>query len=164
MASTASKKIELHIPSQRGYEQIAADASAAVAHIMGFAPERIEDLKTAMREACRNAIEHAHHMNTGIPVGITFTVESCALHIEVEDQGEGLREAPALPNLRAMMEEGQPTRGWGLFLIRRLMDELTFEHKPGGGHVVHMILRLPACEHEDAYASKAVGGRPSAQR
>jgi len=157
VASTASKKIEVRIPSQVGYEQIAADASASVARIMGFTPERIEDLKTAMREACRNAIEHAHYMNTGIPVGITFTVESSALHIEVEDRGEGLRETPARPDLRAMMEEGKPTRGWGLLLIRRLMDELTFEHKPGGGHVVHMILRLPADKHESVDEPPSAG-------
>ena len=153
MASITAKKIEVRIPSQGGYEQIAADASAAVARIMGFAPERIEDLKTAMREACRNAIEHAHHMKSGIPVGITFTVEASALHIEVEDHGEGLREPPALPDLRAMMEEGKPTRGWGLLLIRRLMDELTFERKPNGGHVVHMVLRLPAHKAENPLAN-----------
>ena len=142
MASTTSQKIEVRIPSQVGYEQVAADVSAAVARIIGFDPERIEDLKTAMREACRNAIEHAHNMKDEIPVGITFTVEPFALHIEVEDQGEGLRETPTRPDLRAMMEEGKPTRGWGLFLIRHLMDELTFERKPGGGHVVRMVLRL----------------------
>ena len=88
MALTPSSKIEVRIPSQVGYEQVAADASAAVARIMGFAPERIEDLKTALREACRNAMEHAHHMDSGIPVGITFTVELSALRIEVEDQGD----------------------------------------------------------------------------
>ena len=142
MASTVSEKIEIRIPSQEGYEQIATEASAAAARIMGFDSERIEGLKTAMREACRNAIEHAHRMDSSIPVRITLTLDSSALHIEVEDQGEGFGETPPPPDLRAMIEEGKPARGWGLSLMRHFMDELAFERKQGGGHVVHMVLRL----------------------
>jgi anti-sigma regulatory factor (Ser/Thr protein kinase) len=89
-------------------------------------------------------MEHAHHMDGDIPVRIRLTMESSALHIEVEDQGKGFAKMPPPPDLRAMIEEGTSTRGWGLFLIRHLTDELTFEHTPEGGHVVHMILRLPS--------------------
>lgn len=141
MASTERKKVEIRIPSELGYEQVVADASAAVARIMGFEAERIEDLKTALREACRNAVEHAHRSDSRIPVGVTFTIGSDALQIEVEDQGEGIDGTPPQPDLKAMIEEGASSRGWGLSLIRELTDELSFERKPGGGHVVRMVMK-----------------------
>jgi serine/threonine-protein kinase RsbW len=54
-------KIELHIPSVIGFEKVAMECAASVAKKMGFTEDRIEDLKTAVAEACLNAIEHGGH-------------------------------------------------------------------------------------------------------
>lgn len=57
--------IELAIPSRLGLERVAIDAAASVAQLMGFSEDRIEDLKTAVDEACLNAIEHGNQQNAG---------------------------------------------------------------------------------------------------
>ena len=66
---TSDNKIELHIPSIMGFEKIAMECSASVAKKMGFTEDRIEDLKTAVAEACLNAIEHGNKMDTNVLQG-----------------------------------------------------------------------------------------------
>ena len=50
--------IELQIPSKLGFEKIAAGCAVSIAKDMKFFPSKIDDLKTAVTEACLNAIEH----------------------------------------------------------------------------------------------------------
>ena len=50
------KAVELSLPNVVGYERIAMGCSETFAKNLGFAPERIEDLKTAVAEACLNAM------------------------------------------------------------------------------------------------------------
>jgi len=46
-----------------GFEKVAMSTASSVAKLMGFRDERIEDLKTAVAEACINAIEHGNRLN-----------------------------------------------------------------------------------------------------
>jgi len=137
----ADNKVELHIPSVMGYEKIAMECAASVAKKMGFTENRIEDLKTAVGEACLNAIEHGNKMDTNTKVGITLTVEESKLQVSVKDQGKGIDQVPT-PSIENKIEGKDQARGWGLFLIKRLMNEVTFEPSPEGGNVVKMIIYL----------------------
>ena len=56
--ANTSRVVELKIPSELGYERVAREAVATVARRLGFSPERLEELKTAVDEACTNAIRH----------------------------------------------------------------------------------------------------------
>jgi serine/threonine-protein kinase RsbW len=88
------KNIELHIPSVMGYEKIAMECAASMAKKMGFTEDRIEDLKTAVAEACLNAIEHGNKMDTSTKVGITLTAEESRLQVSVKDEGKGINQVP----------------------------------------------------------------------
>ncbi|MGO4214149.1 ATP-binding protein, partial [Terriglobus sp. YAF25] len=55
--------VEVTLPSELGFEKVAMSTAASMAQLMGFSPDRIEDLKTAVAEACINAIEHGNQMN-----------------------------------------------------------------------------------------------------
>src|SRR5687768_15560513 len=80
--------IELHIPSRLGWERAAMDLAASVARRMGFPPDRIEDIKTAVSEATTNAIEHG---NRGAPeqkVLVLLVPEGERLEIAVHDTSE----------------------------------------------------------------------------
>jgi len=135
------KNIELHIPSVMGFEKVAMECAASVAQKMGFTGDRIEDLKTAVAEACLNAIEHGNKMDTSTKVGITLTVEESKLQVLVKDQGKGLDKV-AVPNIENKVEGKDQPRGWGIFLIKRLMNEVTFEPSPEGGNITKMIIYL----------------------
>jgi serine/threonine-protein kinase RsbW len=137
----ADKKIELHIPSVLGFEKVAMECAASVAKKMGFTEDRTEDLKTAVAEACLNAIEHGNKMDTSTKVGITLTVEESRLQVAVKDEGKGIGEV-SLPHIEDKIEGKDKTRGWGIFLIKSLMNEVKFEPSPEGGNVIKMIIYL----------------------
>jgi serine/threonine-protein kinase RsbW len=84
------KNIELHIPSVPGFEKVAMETAASVAEKMGFSVDRVKDLKTAVSEACLNAIEHGNKMDTSTKVGITLTIEKSKLQVAVKDEGKGI--------------------------------------------------------------------------
>jgi len=134
-------KIELHIPSVMGYEKIAMETAASMAKRMGFTEDRIEDLKTAVAEACLNAIEHGNKMDTSTKVGITLTAEESRLQVVVKDEGKGVGEIGS-PRIESKIEGKDKARGWGIFLIKSLMDEVKFEPSPEGGNVVKMVIYL----------------------
>lgn len=135
------KKIELHIPSILGFEKIAMDVAASVAAKMGFTDERIEDLKTAVSEACLNAIEHGNKMDAGIKVGISLTGDESKLMVVVSDEGNGSIKINT-PNIEEKIEGRDSPKGWGIFLIKSLIDEVEFEAKPDGGNAVKMVIHL----------------------
>ena len=61
--------VEVRLPSRMGYEKVAMSTASAVAKLMGFREDRIEDLKTAVAEACINAIEHGNRLNEKLSRG-----------------------------------------------------------------------------------------------
>jgi serine/threonine-protein kinase RsbW len=134
-------RVELHIPSVMGYEKIAMECAASMAKKMGFTEDRIEDLKTAVAEACLNAIEHGNKMDTSTKVGITLTVEESKLQVSVKDQGKGIDQI-LTPSIENKVEGKDKPRGWGIFLIKSLVNEVTFEQSPEGGNVTKMVIYL----------------------
>jgi serine/threonine-protein kinase RsbW len=137
----AEKKMELHVPSILGFEKVAMDFAASVAKMMKFPNERIEDLKTAVAEACMNAIEHGNKLDAGTKVGITLTIEESKLQVDVQDEGRGIDHVDT-PNIENKLEGQEKHRGWGIFLIKSLMDEVKFESAPEKGNVVRMVIHL----------------------
>jgi serine/threonine-protein kinase RsbW len=135
------KNLQLHIPSVPGFEKVAMDFAASVAKMMQFPAARIEDLKTAVAEACINAIEHGNRLDASTKVGISLTVEDAKLQVAVQDEGPGIAHVDT-PSIDQKMAGEQKTRGWGIFLIKSLMDEVAFETSPEGGNVVKMIIHL----------------------
>jgi serine/threonine-protein kinase RsbW len=51
-SNNTPEQVEIFLPSTLGYEKVARSAAEAVASEMGFSEDRIEDLKTAIAEAC----------------------------------------------------------------------------------------------------------------
>jgi len=142
MAKLDNNVIEVHLPSVLGYEKVAMDSAAAVAKIMDFHESRIEDLKTAVAEACTNAIEHGNHLKKNTMVLVTLVMGSDCLEVNVEDCGKGIKDLPTEPNIDEQLSAKHDSRGWGVFLIKRLVDELEFKPGPKGGNVTRMVIHL----------------------
>jgi serine/threonine-protein kinase RsbW len=125
MTVTSGSKVEVRLPSRLGFEKVAMSTAAGMAKLMGFSQDRIEDLKTAVAEACINAMEHGNQMNASIPVSVVLSMKSNELEVKVMDNGTGI-ETPAsaaAPDIDRKMAGEEEARGMGMFLIQALVDE-----------------------------------------
>ena len=113
------------IPSQPGNErQAAAKVLEAVAPL-NLPEARRKRLETAVAEATMNAMEHGNKYQEDVPVNIHVFVEDEKLTIRITDQGGGADiPASTTPDLVAKLAGEQSPRGWGLFLIKNMVDEM----------------------------------------
>jgi serine/threonine-protein kinase RsbW len=133
--------IELKLPNILGSEKVAIEKAATIAKKMGFSMDKIEDLKTALAEACINAIEHGNKFAESTQVGITFASDDTSLQVVVHDEGDGI-DPKKIPKDR-IDKDGLPRRrGYGVFLISNLVNEFSIEKKPGKGNNVKMLIHL----------------------
>ena len=136
--------IEISLPNKLGYERIAMACSASFARIVGFVPERVEDLKTAVSEACLNAMEHGNKNNPDARVVITMHYSDHIFTVSVMDQGKGMVEPNESeePDIEKKIQNLQTPRGLGIFLIKQLVDQVEFNKMSDEGHMVRMVLKL----------------------
>ncbi len=132
---------ELRLPTRLGFEKVAMSTAASVAEIMGFSADRVEDLKTAVSEACINAIEHGNKLDDRLGVVVTLSIGNTSLEVKIRDEGTGVQTEPNAPDIdRKMLGEEDP-RGMGMFLIHALVDEVEYVTEPGGSYarlVIHL--------------------------
>jgi serine/threonine-protein kinase RsbW len=136
------RTVEVSLPNRIGYERIAMDCSASFAKIAGFAAGRIEDLKTAVAEACLNAIEHGNKGHPDTRVLVTMNFKDDRFSVSVKDGGNGI---PRLPKDKAVMrciEKLEPPKGLGTYPIKQLVDEVEFNNMTKDGHAVKMVIKL----------------------
>jgi serine/threonine-protein kinase RsbW len=122
--------MKICLPSELGYEKFAMVTVAIIAKQIGFSVERIDGLKTAITEAVTNAIEHGNLLNVEMKVLIALSLQESALELKVIDQG--CQPIPAIPLVR---QEREDHRGWGLFLIKNLVDEVEVTAAPGRNEI-----------------------------
>jgi serine/threonine-protein kinase RsbW len=144
-ATTAARTttVEVRLPSRLGFEKVAMSTAASVAKLMGFREERIEDLKTAIAEACINAIEHGNRLNEKLSVGVVLSAGTDQLEIKVMDDGKGMKQGPVKPDIDKKMHGEEDPRGMGMFLIQALVDEAEWVVGSNGkGSYVRLVIRL----------------------
>jgi serine/threonine-protein kinase RsbW len=135
--------VEVRLPSRLGYEKVAMSTAAAVAKLVGLRPERIEDLKTAVAEACINAIEHGNRLNERLSVGVILSASDDLLEVKVIDDGKGMKTQPAKPDIDRKMQGIEDPRGMGMFLIQALVDEAEWvAGTDGKSSYVRLVIRL----------------------
>lgn len=136
------RTVEVNLPNVSGYERIAMECSASFAKIGGLVQERIEDLKTAVAEACLNAIEHGNRDHPDSRVVVTMYLGDKDFKVSVMDEGDGMSNIPQHIDIKRKVEGLEPPNGLGLFLIQQLVDQVEFKKMNGGGHVVKMVLKI----------------------
>ena len=146
MQAKKSRSIELSIPSTLGYEKVAMDTVGSLAKKIGLSAERIEDLRTAVSEACINAIEHGNQGNERRKVVVLMSATESELEVSVRDQGAAFVVPDETPDIAEVVEGERRARGWGLFLIQSFVDEVEFKPLPKGGNVVRMVINLSSEE------------------
>ncbi len=133
---------EFELPSEPGNERKAMEEVANRVQDMEISATRMEKLKTAVAEATMNAMEHGNKYRAEIPVHIQVMTVDGALGVRITDRGasQPIPEAE-LPDLEAKLAGMQSPRGWGLFLIENMVDELNVL-TDDVHHTVELIMHL----------------------
>lgn len=137
-----ANSIELRLPSRLGFEKVAMNTAASVAKLMGFAEDRIEDLKTAVAEACINAMEHGNKLDESLNVGVILSMDETSLEVKVSDAGTGPHSSVHTPDIDKKMHGEEASRGMGMFLIQALVDEAEWVSAPASGSYARLVIRM----------------------
>jgi anti-sigma regulatory factor (Ser/Thr protein kinase) len=60
----------------------------------------------------------------------------------VFDEGAGLKAEPKDPDIERILENLDPPVGFGVFLMKRLMDKVEFNRTSNHRHEVRMMMKL----------------------
>ncbi len=128
-------RMQMTIPPIEGIEDVPVAAVEALAAKMGFKPDRVQDIVQALTEACVNAIIYSE---SDADVEVIMLARQNSLILEVRDQGVGFEpdEVPA-PNFELISELGVKNGGFGIHMIKALVDQLEIESS-NKGTVVRM--------------------------
>ena len=94
-----------------------------------------------------NAIEHGNKYDPDKPVLLEVLASDVDVLVRVMDHGGSTPlPEPETPNLDAKLAGLQSPRGWGLFLIKNLVDEMR-TGSDGTHHVIELVMRLQGDQH-----------------
>ena len=112
----------------------------------GIDPERLDALCTAVREGVANALEHGRHGDEDDHGSVTVVVSDHRVLVRITDHGPGVPpEAFAgIPQVAAKLRGDEPERGWGLFLMQAMVDEVHSCRDPAGHHVDLVVTTSPS--------------------
>ena len=133
---------ELSVPSEPGNERRAMEEVAGTVEGLGLPGRTLDRLKTAVAEATMNAMEHGNRYREEAPVLIEVSATDAELSVKITDEGAGPAAFdPQMPDLEAKLDGAQTPRGWGLFLIKSMVDEMNVTGDERH-HTVELILHL----------------------
>jgi anti-sigma regulatory factor (Ser/Thr protein kinase) len=139
---------EMSIRSEPGNERLAMEQVGEAVQVLKLPAKRLAELKTAVAEATMNAMEHGNGYESDRPVTIQVLTSPDKLSVRITDLGgnQSIPTNPETPDLEAKLAELQAARGWGLFLIKNLVDEMHVE-SDATHHTVELIVYLEGASH-----------------
>jgi len=109
---------------------------------VGFSDKEIYSIQLAADEASSNIIEHAYAGMQGGKIEIECVIFEGGLKVVMQDQGNSFNPSSVPePNVKADLSE-RKIGGLGMYLMRKLMDEVTYESSNDVGNTLTMIKRL----------------------
>jgi serine/threonine-protein kinase RsbW len=127
LAASGAREVSMSIPVAPEMEIVATAQAAALGEYLGLSRDKIDEVKLALVEACINAFEHAHCRDEQLHLTFRLGRESKGrewLEVEVLDKGKGFDQSRVEePSLQKTFVNHRK-RGWGLQIIKSLMDEV----------------------------------------
>jgi serine/threonine-protein kinase RsbW len=117
-----------HLPGEPASVPIIRNYVGVLAREMGFAEAGVRDILIAVSEAATNALKHGSPLGPEDKIGVCCHLEVDRLVIEVMDRGKGFDPLSVPIPVAEQLREG----GMGIFFMRTLMDEVSFDCSHGG--------------------------------
>ena len=140
MADQVKREVVLHIPIHPNMELVAAHTASILAEIMDFEENHIDEIQFAIIETCINAFEHSNSKDSTVTVTYLLTDNELELKITDHGIGFGIDKSKLLTGearARAMQK-----RGWGLEIIREMMDDVDIESDDEGTTITMLKKRV----------------------
>jgi serine/threonine-protein kinase RsbW len=105
------------------------------ARAAGMSEQAANEIRLAVSEACANVIEHAYRGEPGHVIDLHLEIDAVRLLVTIRDHGEPFDlHAYRPPDL-----DTPQVSGYGVFLIRSLMDEVRYETPERGGGTLTLV-------------------------
>lgn len=120
------KEIDLTVPLIQDIETVVVNMALSVAKLSNFNEDQIDEMNQALIEACINAIEHSKSEDKKLYV--KFLVKKDELTVIFRDNGKGfdIKSIDENPDIKDKLKSTYK-RGWGIMLIKSLMDKVEIE-------------------------------------
>jgi anti-sigma regulatory factor (Ser/Thr protein kinase) len=117
---------------------------SGLADTVGVDGVELNDIRTAVTEACNNVVLHAYDGAEG-PLHVELYLRAEGVEVVVRDHGKGIK-----PHIRG---EEDAALGIGLSIIQALAPRVEFKDVPGGGTEVRMEFATPNAQPLEALAA-----------
>ena len=139
LAASGAREVSMSIPVAPEMEIVATAQAAALGEYLGLSRDKIDEVKLALVEACINAFEHAHCRDEQLHLTFRLGREPKGrewLEVEVLDKGKGFDQSGVEePSLQKTFVNHRK-RGWGLQIIKSLMDEVDISSGEWGTRIL----------------------------
>jgi serine/threonine-protein kinase RsbW len=126
-------RVRLELTSRPEAARLVRSMSSAAGEALGFDPELLSDVNTAVAEACNNVILHAYGDDAG-PMSVELGGPPDTIEVRIRDYGSGIRHAlPEHDRLKV-----------GFALMGALADRAEFITPQDGGTEVRLYFAQPA--------------------
>ena len=142
MSDQVKREVVLIIPMYPNMELAAAQTASILAEIMDFEEDYIDEIRLAIIETCINAFEHSKSKDKR--VSIKFIMRDNELELKITDLGVGFRLDRVKASSIEDIGDGIRKRGWGLKIIRSIMDEVEIESNEEGTTITMIKRKVPS--------------------
>jgi anti-sigma regulatory factor (Ser/Thr protein kinase) len=126
------------LPSDPRLLAVVRETVSKFAAVWGFAEEQCRAITHAVDEALSNVIRHAYKNRSDQEIEMRLQADGDCLEFTIVDCGEPPDDA----KLRAQPVDATALGGRGTYMIRQIMDEVSYEKAPGANRL-HLKKRLP---------------------
>lgn len=144
-----SGALTLTIDSQLEHVALVGIAVRALCAAVPLGDDAAASVELCVVEAVNNAVEHAYGDEPGHPVEVEVRLDGDALHIAVRDRGRAMDWTRACADADAYAADGFNEGGRGVFIIRSLMDRVSYRLVGGWNELgMHKHLATLADTHQ----------------
>jgi serine/threonine-protein kinase RsbW len=140
--SPIERKFTLQVPSSTENLALIREFVTTVGRQAQLEESDITNLELAVDEACANVIEHAYGHDTSKEVIVRAKYDQDELQISVIDEGRGFDPNGVKQDSVEQLIHERKSGGLGIRLIKRLMDEVSYEIVPGQKNELHMTKKI----------------------
>jgi serine/threonine-protein kinase RsbW len=147
----------LTLPNEMGVLGPLQAFVAEAARARGFGQKALAEIEVALEEAVSNVVHHAYE--EGEEAAFDVTVEAVPLGLALTVADRGIPYAPeSVPAYSAPRDADEaPSKGLGLFLMRRLADEVTFSNLGPRGKETRLVKYLSDRSVADETERRPIG-------